>query len=42
MIGTSFNSIGARIALLDYISNEDVKTIYEYINDKEDRMTVFE
>lgn len=42
VIGTSFNSIGARIALLDYISNEDVKTIYEYINDKEDSMTVFE
>lgn len=42
VIGTSFNSIGKRIALLDYISNEDVKTIYEYINDKEDSMTVFE
>lgn len=42
VIGTSFNSIGARIALLDYISNEDVKTIYEYINDKEESMTVFE
>ncbi len=42
VIGTSFNSIGRRIALLDYISDEDVKTIYEYINDKKDSMMVFD
>ena len=42
VVGTSFNSIGKKIALLDYISDEDVKTIRKYIDDNDDKIAIFD